>query len=193
MSFATGSLVAPPLTASFTRRAAAYALDVLIAGVAVQLVQWAIFFTWGNARERLEGGGEWFAYMWLTVSAPVYAYFIFAEASRRRATLGKHALGLVVGDGYGAPIGLRAALVRTVVKLAPWDLAHAVLCFPAPPWDGGPAFELRRGIFAVYALLAINLATTLMTRKQQSVHDLAAGTRVLRAPPRAERPSSAAG
>jgi uncharacterized RDD family membrane protein YckC len=197
MSLATGSdsgsLSAPPAVASFSRRAAAYALDVLIAGVAIQLVQWTLLFTWGDARERLDGGREWFAYLWLSASAPVYAYFILSESSRRRATLGKHALGLVVGDGYGAPIGLRAAVIRTVVKLAPWDLAHLVLCFPAPPWDGGPAFELRRGIFAVYALLAINLATTLMTRKQQSVHDLAAGTLVLRAPPKGSLPGSVAG
>lgn len=163
---------------SFTRRAAAYALDVLICAVAIQLGQWTILFAWGNPTERLDGGAQWFAYMWLTVSAPVYVYFALCESSARRATIGKRTLGLEVSSVYGARIGLGRALLRTFVKLLPWDLAHLALCFPAPPWDGGPDFEFRRGIFAAYALLALNLATTLMTRRQQSLHDLAAGTRV---------------
>lgn len=167
--------------ASFTRRAAAYALDVLICAVAIQFGQWAILLGWGDPRELLDGGAQWFAYMWLSVSAPVYAYFVLCESSARGATIGKRTLGLEVSDVYGARIGVGRALLRTFIKLLPWDLAHFALCFPAPPWDGGPDFELRRGIFAAYALLAVNLATTVMTRRQQSLHDLAAGTRVARA------------
>jgi len=167
---------------SFWRRAAAYSVDVLVCAVAVQFVQGALYFTWGDPREHLDSGMQWFVYMWLTVSAPVYAYFTLCESSASGATLGKRALGLVVRDVYGARIGVGRALWRTIGKLLPWNLAHLVMCFPAPPWDGGPDFELRRGIFAVYALVGANLATALMTRKQQSLHDLAVGTLVVRAP-----------
>jgi len=171
-----------PVVASFSRRSTAYAVDVLIAAVAVQLIQGALYLALGDARQYLDGGAQWFAYMWCTVSAPVYVYFTWMESSQRQATLGKHAFGVKVCNVYGARIGVGRALLRTAVKLAPWDLAHAVLCFPAPPWDGGPDVELRRGVFAVYALVGIYLATTLMTRQKQSVHDLAAGTLVVRDP-----------
>lgn len=171
-------------SASFPRRAAAYALDVTIAGVGLASLQLALRMAWGDARERLDGGGEWFAFLWLTYSAPVYLYFTLLESSQWRATLGKRAFGLEVRGVYGERVSLLRALARTVVKLAPWDLAHAVLCFPAPPWDGGPAFEVRRGIFAVYALLALYLATTLMTRRKQAVHDLIVRTVVVRSPSR---------
>ncbi len=170
----------PDTTPTFTRRAGAYALDVLVCAVAVQLGQWALLLAFGDPREWLDGGAQWFAYMWLSVSAPVYAYFAWAESSSGGATLGKRTLGLVVRDAYGARASFGRALGRTFVKLAPWDLTHLVLCFPAPPWDGGPPFELRRGIFAVYALLALDLASALMTRRQQAFHDLLAGTLVLR-------------
>mgnify|MGYP001261762659 CR=1 FL=1 len=170
----------PQSTPTFTRRAGAYALDVLICAVAIQLGQWALFFTWGDPRAQLDGGLQWFAYMWLSVSAPVYVYFAWAESSAGGATIGKRAASLVVRDGYGARVSFARALWRTFVKLAPWDLTHLVLCFPAPPWDGGPDFELRRGIFAVYALLALDLAAALMTRRQQAFHDLLAGTLVLK-------------
>lgn len=177
------TLAAPQTSStSFWRRAAAYALDVLICGVAVQFVQWTLYFTWGPPSERLEGGTQWFAYMWLSLSAPMYAYFTLCESSASGATLGKRTLGLAVRDVYGARIGLARALWRTFGKLLPLDVALLVLCFPAPPWDGGPEFELRRGIFAVYALFGVNLATVLMTRKQQSLHDLAVGTLVERTP-----------
>lgn len=170
--------VSPAATTSpsFARRAAAYALDVLICATCVLLTQGAVWLAWGSPAEHLTGGAEWMAYMWSTVSAPVYAYFTLCESSARGATLGKRTLGLAVKDAYGAQITVARALGRTFAKLLPWDLAHLVLCFPAPPWDEGPAFELRRGIFAVYALVALDLAAALMTRRQQALHDLLSGT-----------------
>ena len=176
------ALAAPSFRiASFTRRVAALFVDALVVVVGAQLVQVAVLLLQGDPRAWLDGGGAWFAYLGASVSLPSLAYLALSEASGRRATLGKQALGLAVSDVYGARIGLGRAAWRALVKLAPLELAQAALCFPPPFWDGGPALEVRRGVFIVYGVVAVYLAATLMTRNKQSVHDLAAGTLVVRA------------
>jgi uncharacterized RDD family membrane protein YckC len=79
-----------------------------------------------------------------------WAYFVVLESSPARATLGKMALSLYVADKYGDPITFRRALARNLLKSISW------------------------------LLLGIGFVMTAFTPRKQALHDLLAGTLVLR-------------
>jgi uncharacterized RDD family membrane protein YckC len=83
-------------------------------------------------------------------SAIGWAYFVVLESSPLRGTLGKAALGLYVADTFGDPISFYRAFARNALKL----LSSLVLCLG---WIM-PAF----------------------TPRKQALHDVLAGTLVLR-------------
>jgi uncharacterized RDD family membrane protein YckC len=82
--------------------------------------------------------------------AIAWAYAVLLESSPARGTLGKIALNLYVGDQYGDPITFRRALLRNVLKIVSW---------------------LPLGFGFVLAAF---------TPRKQALHDLMAGTLVLR-------------
>lgn len=174
------------------RRAAAYATDVAIAYGIFLAIQTGI----SPLRNRLDP--NWMAspslfegYILLTISLPVWCYFAFSESSSWRATIGKRLLGLRVTDVAGKRIGIGRSVLRTAVKLLPWDLAHLTIALPAPlfidpnsgalDWTRG---EFRLGFILVYALIGVTVVTMVRTSRRQALHDLAASTVVLHRPKR---------
>lgn len=174
------------------RRAAAYAIDVAIAYGIFLAIQTGI----SPLRNRLDP--NWMAspslfegYILLTISLPVWCYFAFSESSSWRATIGKRLLGLRVTDVAGKRIGIGRSVLRTAVKLLPWDLAHLTIALPAPlfidpnsgalDWTRG---EFRLGFILVYALIGVTVVTMVRTSRRQALHDLAASTVVLHRPKR---------
>lgn len=180
----SAALHTPAAAASFPRRALAAAIDGLLTACFVQALHWSVALVFVP---RLESALAWHLYLLATVSLPCWVYYTWSEASAAHATLGKRWLGLRVVSVYGATIGARAALVRTLVKLVPWEIAHVALCFPVPLFTSGE-LPMPRLLFSVYGLLGLYLAAALLTLKKQSVHDLVAGTYVVRV---AQRASSA--
>ncbi len=63
----------------------------------------------------------------LATVLPVATYFTWNEGSAAGATWGKRRVGLKVVDLDGQPLGKRRALVRSVVKFVPWQMAHTAL------------------------------------------------------------------
>lgn len=85
------------------------------------------------------------------VSAAVgWVYFILLESSPARATLGKMALNLYVADLHGDPISFRRAVARNLLKAVSW------------------------------LLLGLGFVAVAFSHKKQALHDLGAGTLVLR-------------
>ena len=85
------------------------------------------------------------------VSALVgWAYFALMESSPARGTLGKMALNLYVGDLHGDPISFRRALARYLLK------------------------------FLSSLLLGLGYVAAAFSPRKQALHDLLAGTLVLR-------------
>ena len=166
--------------ASFPRRLAAGALDALLLGLLVQALQWGAWFGFGLGAGTLTGAWSWHLYLLATVSLPCGLYYLLGDASAGGATPGKRWLGVRVLHVYGSRVSLPRALVRTLFKLLPWELAHVALCFPEPVFVTGE-LPMPRLLMAVYGLVALYLAAALMTLKKQSVHDLAVGTWVVRA------------
>lgn len=169
--------------ASVLRRILAYAIDAALLFVAFPLILGAVcnlifYLTFGF--DWMQNGLLFWAYIFSTVSIPFWLYYSLLESSARQATFGMRLFGLQVTDTGGKRVGFGRALLRTVIKLLPFELNHLVLFLPTPIWsDPQPGFRL--GFVAVNALMILYIATTFLTRRKQSVHDLVSGTIVVNA------------
>ncbi len=58
----------------------------------------------------------------ITLTLPVFAYFFITEKGKRKATIGKRKLKIQVETEAVNPT--RNVLVRNILKLLPWEIAH---------------------------------------------------------------------
>jgi uncharacterized RDD family membrane protein YckC len=169
--------------ASVIRRVLAYAIDAVLLFFAFPLILGAVcglifYLTVGFG--WMQNGLLFWLYVFSTVSIPFWLYYSLLESSARQATFGMRLFGLQVADIEGKRIGFGRALLRTVVKLLPFELNHLVLFLPAPIWSD-PQPEFRFGFAVVNALMILYIVTMFLTNRKQSVHDLVAGTIVVNA------------
>ena len=134
------------------KRFLAYLIDALIVGVAGMIIFYVLDVSLG-------------VYVMLTYAVCV-GYGSVMEYSPGRATLGKRALHLRVGDAYGQPVPNNKILIRNLVKYSP----TLGLFIPG----GGYLPALAALVIFGYALFDAN---------RQAVHDKAAGTYVAEAVP----------
>lgn len=168
------------LYAGLDRRVGAYLVDIGLLYAAIVVVQGALLALTGGALGTfLTTGVRLEAWVLLTVSLPSWVYFSLLESGPRAATLGKRLLKLQVQGVGGSPPGFGRVLLRTLVKLLPWELTHLTVLTPVPWWSD-PAPGMRAGLVLVYGLLGIYMLTMIFHPRKQGPHDLAAGTLVLR-------------
>lgn len=166
-----------------SRRLSAYVLDCGLLAIAVLVLQAILFFV--NPIVAIIRAGQQPTptqlHMWIfaTASIPFLLYFVLLFRSSRQATVGMRLLKLKVAAVGGGRIGFGQSLLRSVVMLIPFELNH-IVWFHLAPNDSppSPAFYIGLGVF--WALIVVYLATILLTRRRQSVHDLIAGTVVQR-------------
>ena len=118
----------------------------------------------------------------LLVTLPVTLYFAISEASLQQATWGKKRLGLRVVDDNERRISFGRSFVRTMLKFIPWELSHTLiwtLSF-SPQSD---SIYINYGFGLVYGLVGLNIASLIMTKKQQTVYDLIMKTYVVKQAP----------
>ncbi len=139
-------------------RLGAFLLDFLIIGGYILILAGA-----GFGLNTLTGGIPWLVspiamntLSFLTLVLPVVLYFTLQERSSFQATWGKRRAGIKVVDCQGRRIGLWRALLRSVIKFLPWQLAHtSVIAI----WFGSlsPLFPflayLSEGLVAIYVIL----------------------------------------
>ncbi|MBN2388938.1 MAG: RDD family protein [Anaerolineales bacterium] len=164
---------------SIGRRIAAYLLDYFLLSVVLISLQGVIFLVGqGFPYNLLHTGPQIELWVVLSISLPVWLYFALGECSSHKATPGKRLFRLQVTNLRGARIGFGRAIIRTVIKLIPWELTHLTLMLPVPLWwDSSPG--LRSGILIVYVLIGIYILTMFLNKRRQSVHDLIAQTIVV--------------
>ncbi|MGZ0149566.1 RDD family protein [Kribbella sp. WER1] len=167
----------------FWRRIAALLIDYLLISAWIAVLAaaaLAVRLITGSLPNWLDLGGTAGAELlgFALLVLPVGCYLYLTETSTRHATIGKRALHLHVTDTKaGAPPSRRQILVRTVVKLIPWELAHFFIWqlvaagTPTPSW-------ITTGLVAVYALPLIYLAMVAFRKDARAPHDLAANTAV---------------
>ena len=180
--------------AGFSRRAAAFLLDLLVVGVAVvvllQLVLDPMRQALGPGWMRV--GAFYVGYVLLTVSLPIWLYFAGYESSPWQATLGKRWLGIRVNSVDGRQVSFLRAFLRTIVKLLPFEIAHVCVALPANPFVDAITGELTipaldsmhpfgiAGLLAALLLFGLLLFTAMLHPDGRGVHDFAAGTFVVR-------------
>lgn len=165
------------------RRIAAYLVDVTVLMILVQAAQWGLLALTGGFpyRQLDQMNNGWLIYGWvlLTVSLPIWLYFIIGERSSWQGTPGKRLLGLRVVSEGDAPVQLGQAVTRTLLKLVPWEIYHLAFMLPVPLFnDPNPAF--RPGFLVGAMVMALYLLVLLRTPWRQSIHDLVARTAVIR-------------
>lgn len=132
--------------AGFWRRFAAYVVDMILLGTVEGTVFFGILSMQRADLDALRNAT-------LAGALLGWAYFALMESSPLRATVGKLAIGIWVGDVHGDPITFTRASARYWLKtLSAWSLA-------------------------------IGYVIAAFTPRKQALHDLLAGTLVLRAIP----------
>lgn len=120
-----------------------------------------------------------------TLVAPVAVTLALFEAGPGGATPGKRRLGLRVVDRQGHRITLSRALVRSAVKLAPWQMAHTAV-FHLAAGDTSPGWVAIS--LAAQALVLVSTAVMALHPQHQAVHDIVAGTLVVARQTPTDRP-----
>lgn len=172
----------------FFRRIAALLIDYALilgwvavvaavsAGIALVNGGYADWLAWGIGIAELLG--------FVVLVLPVGIYLFVTESSSRQATVGKRVLKMrvVARDGSRAPAW--RILIRTIVKLLPWEIAHFFVWHVVAAASGDGVFPLWLIAGLVFAdLLPIAyVLTVLLEPQRRGPHDLVAGTRVVRTP-----------
>ena len=118
------------------------------------------------------------------LTIPVILYFSFCESSRFRQTFGKCKADLRVITTSGTKLSLPRALLRSVVKFIPWELAHTCIwrIRAGTPESSDLSPVITFGFIAVWVLVIIYLLTVVVSKKNQSIYDMIAGSLVISAP-----------
>ena len=153
----------------FLARVSAYALDVLVTGAMVGVSQLVIWKAGLNPVAPAPTASTLHLWVALTVNVPVFAYFV-ATTRLFGATFGKWILKLQVVRASGEdPPSLAAVVLRYLVVLAPFELNHTAMFH-----------EWWWAFLGVYVLVGVILGSMLLQPEGRGVHDLLAGTRVMR-------------
>lgn len=119
------------------------------------------------------------AFAFVTLVLPVIVTFAVQESSPRQATFGKRRLNIRVVDRTGMRLTRARSLGRSVVKFAPWQLAHtAVFNLMA----GGTSTVLLVMSITAQALVVASVVAMTLDRQHRALHDWIARTRVVNIP-----------
>ena len=183
--------------ANVRQRVGAFLLDYLIiAAYLVLLVIISVGLGFGPLRSVFRAmfadpnSSEFSAFLLLVL--PIMLYFTLCECSSWQATWGKRKMGLRVIDTHGARLSFPRSLVRSLLKFAPWELAHACL-WRIPGWPLAPATPspvITAGLVLVWVLVAAYLVSMLVSKKHQALYDWIAGTLVIVVPHPGRPPAS---
>ena len=169
-----------------TRRLAALGLDYLVIlawMIILGLVSAIIFLTRGELPDTLGMfgpiGSELLYFLLLTFVVGIYLYR--TESGPHRSTWGKRRMGLEVIGIDGSVPKRTKILLRTVVKLLPWETAHFFIwqlmgVIYREGKDATPGAWIFVGMHAATAAAIVYVAMVMASGR--GPHDLAAGTRV---------------
>ena len=179
-----------PRRLSPRRRLAALLLDYLVVltwMVVLAVMSLAVNLTMGDYPDVLGALGPFGAqaFFFSLLTLPVGLYLYLCESGPAQATWGKRRMGLVVRSVDGARPGRGQVAIRTVVKLLPWEIAHALIWqMQAVFHRSGYTAEIPIWIFvalgAVDVAVLAYLGTSLLGRRC-GPHDRASRTLVAEA------------
>ena len=143
-------------------------------GVLQLMILSSIRENWGIGTEWMKDPFNMHLYVLLSISLPVYLYFTLQDKNTK-GSLGKRFMGLQISQEDGGSIGFGKALLRTVIKLLPWEIAHMGVIYPQPLYYQEVG-ELRILCLVGLALLLIYFLSIVFSAKSQSLYDALLGT-----------------
>ena len=159
------------------KRLLAYWIDFVILAVVLVSLQGLLYFTTsGYPFNDLKEGYEIEIWVLLSMSLPVWLYFIGCELYFQQ-TIGKRMLKLRVTKMDGSRINLHQVLIRTFVRLLPWELTHLIILVPEPWWG----IEQPSNLYLIYIpnlLMLLYIVVLIATKGKMGVHDFIVKTRV---------------
>ena len=113
----------------------------------------------------------------VTLVLPVVLYFTLQESSPKQGTWGKRKAGIRVVNANGGTLTRPQALLRSLVKFLPWQIAHTGL-FQGLAVSTIPLAVIVGYVF-VYMLVGIYTASALISKKHRTPYDWASGSYVI--------------
>lgn len=159
------------------KRLLAYWIDFVIAALVLVGAQLLTYYaTGGYPFDTFANGYEVERWVLLTMSLPVWAYFILTEYFFH-ATIGKRLLNLKVFDANDGRPSLIQAAVRTLIRLLPWELTHWIILVPEPWWDIQEPQNMNL-IWIPNAMMLLYIVILFASNGKRGLHDMIAGTSV---------------
>jgi uncharacterized RDD family membrane protein YckC len=112
----------------------------------------------------------------VTMILPVMFYFAFTEASVSGASIGKRRAGLRVVGLDDQRLPLIRSLLRSALKVLPWQAGHTAV-FQASL--GGREGVAIGASVPAYSLVGVYIVSALRSSERRSVYDRIAGSRVV--------------
>lgn len=160
------------------RRLFAYWLDFLILAAVLIGLQFGLYtLTSGFPFESFTKGYQIELWVLSTMSFPVWLYFIFTDMKQQ--SIGKRWMKLKVTGRRDAAPSFGQALLRTLVKLLPWEMTHLIILMPEPWYSAEDTPANLFLIFIPNAMMLLYIALLFAGKGYKGVHDYAAGTKVL--------------
>lgn len=118
------------------------------------------------------------------LTLPVGVYLYKTESGVRHATVGKRRVGIEVTSTDGGPPSKRNIVIRTVVKLLPWELAHTFIwqmqyVFYQFGYEADVPIWIFVGLNIPAILVILYVSMIAIRRDGRAPHDIASGTRVV--------------
>ncbi len=159
------------------RRLIAYWLDFVLLAIVLVSIQWLIYKTTsGFPFDFLNKGYEIEIWVLLSMSLPVWLYFIYCELYKQQ-TIGKRVLKLKVTNEEGSKININQALLRTFIRLLPWEVTHVIILVPKPWWN----IEEPENQYLIYIpniIMFLYILVLFANRGDKGVHDYIVKTSV---------------
>ena len=117
-----------------------------------------------------------------TLTLPVFLYFFLQEKSAKKGTIGKRALRLQVEMIQDTSTHTRGILIRTVLKLLPWEIAHWGIQWMAfyVKNEMEPPIWVWVVLIVPQVVAFFYFVSMLYTRGTLSLYDAIAGTKLVK-------------
>jgi len=170
--------------ATIRSRSLALAVDlgiiILYAGCLLSVTLSFYYFVLGRTPDVLGSFGVNGAHLlgFTVLTLPVGLYFFLTEAGHRHASVGKRVARITVASTSGKSVSKGQILVRTIVKLLPWEFAHTFIyevVYYSSHGRTTPAWVLA-GLCMANAFPLLYILTVLIRKDHRGPHDLAACT-----------------
>ena len=172
-----------PMIKQFFKRGIAYLIDCIICyGVIMIIVQWGVL---SKITDSIGITDEWFKNSWnmqlyvlITISLPIWIYFIYFDSKKSKGTFGKRIFNLtVINSKDGKKLDFKKSFYRTLLKLAPWEISHMGVIFPIPLYfDDNP--KIRTLMVLGIILLIVYVVSILIDSSNRSIYDKLTNTYV---------------